>query len=129
MSIISIAEIFPELARLFLVRVGAVVLMFISQAWIIKLFGSHEYGDFVYFITLTSLVVVLSRGGLDVLLLKRIAVEISRGANYFKLSAIRRNFLRLGMIIALAVSAAVFGFSTKYDLGNKFKVVLSWLLF
>lgn len=129
MNIASISEILTNLTRLFLVRVGAVVLVFISQAWIIKLFGSQEYGDFVYFITLTSLVVVLSKGGLDVLLLKRIAVEISRGQNCFNLAAIRRKFLRLGIIIAITVSVVVFGLATKFDLVNKFNGELSWLLF
>jgi len=123
------SDILRNLTRLALVRVGAIGLIFLTQTWIIKIFGLQEYGKFVYFISLTSLVAVLSKGGLDVLLLKRVAAAVANSESFENIQKIRRIYLGRGILISAAVSTAVIFGMAQYSLGQGLDGGTAWILF
>ena len=123
------SDILRSLTRLAVVRIGAIGLIFLTQTWIIKIFGLQEYGEFVYFISLTSLVTVLSKGGLDVLLLKRVAAAIANSESVENILKIRRIYLVRGMLISAAVSSAVIFGIVQYSLHRGLDDGIAWILF
>lgn len=123
------SDIFLKLTRLAGVRVGAVALIFLTQTWIIKIFGIQEYGQFVYFISLTSLVTVLSKGGLDVLLVKRVAAAVLNNDSFESIRNIRQLYLGRGLIISAGVSTFVYFGSAKLSLGRNLDGEIAWILF
>jgi O-antigen/teichoic acid export membrane protein len=84
-------------------RVIAIGLGFLVQIWMVKSFGSSEYGRFVFFVAVSSVIVVVSKGGLDILLLKHVAVEMDNGARHDVLFAQRSKYLAVGICITFAL--------------------------
>ena len=118
-----------NLSRLAFIRFGAILLTFLAQTWIIKIFGPQEYGSFVYFIALTSVVTVLSKGGLDVLLLKRIAVAVSNCESIANIASLRWQYLSKGLITSAAISTVVALSVMIFSSGRQLEGAAAWILF
>lgn len=96
---------------------GAAVLAATSlQIWLVAQFGAAAYGDYVFFVTFCSLVMIVSKGGLDTVALKGVAIARNRG-DARSIHLIRAWYLR---------SAVVFTSATCLVLWLAYSLVSSW---
>jgi O-antigen/teichoic acid export membrane protein len=56
------------------IRASAVGVSLCLQIWLVATFGSAAYGGYIFFVTLCSLVTIVSKGGLDSLALRATAI-------------------------------------------------------
>ncbi|HDR8999699.1 TPA: lipopolysaccharide biosynthesis protein [Burkholderia vietnamiensis] len=82
-----------RLAQNGLIKVVAAGLAFVSQIALVKILGSHPYGLYVYLVTYCSLIVAISKGGIDLVALREMAVAWSVGSSrdvmFIRFSAFR----------------------------------------
>jgi len=75
--------------RMAAIRASAVGVALWLQIWLVAAFGSAVYGDYIFFVTLCSLVTTISKGGLDTLALKAAAIAKSGTNNAPVFDALR----------------------------------------
>jgi O-antigen/teichoic acid export membrane protein len=66
-----------KIVQMGVIRGGAVLVALWLQIWLVTQFGALAYGEYVFFVTLCSLVMIVSKGGLDALALKTVAIAQS----------------------------------------------------
>jgi len=80
------------------IRSAAVALSLFLQIWLVATFGAATYGDYVIFVTLCSLVTIISIGGLDTQALKISAIDRSVSGRNAKLDLLHSPFITRGLI-------------------------------
>ena len=83
--------------QLGVIRSGAVLAALWLQVWLVTNFGASAYGEYVFFVTLCSLVIIVSKGGLDTMALKGVAIASNR-ADAWGVELIRAWYLRRGVV-------------------------------
>lgn len=83
------------------IRGGAVLAALWLQIWLVVQFGAAAYGEYVFFVTFCSLVMIVSKGGLDTLALKGVAIARNRG-DARGVHLIRAWYLRRGVVFTSA---------------------------
>lgn len=100
----STARSLTRIAQNGVIKVVAAGLAFASQITLVKILGSGPYGLYVYLVTYCSLIVAISKGGIDLVALRETAVAWSAGSLQH-VKSIRRGAFRY--IVAIGAPAAV----------------------
>lgn len=87
------------------IRGGAVLLSLWLQIWLVAHFGAVSYGEYVFFLTFCSLVIIIAKGGLDTVALKEVAIASNRGDTR-GVYLIRFRYLQRGVVLAVATCVA-----------------------
>ncbi|QRM18678.1 oligosaccharide flippase family protein [Dechloromonas sp. TW-R-39-2] len=113
------------LSSIFLRGGGAIFALFL-QIWIVKNYGGDNYGKYVLFLTVCSLLLIFSKSGVEVNVLKNTAINISNNKN-------TDGLLISGLVFVLITSVVVvsgviyfdglFGF---YIADKKFGAINIW---
>src|SRR5665647_198022 len=93
------------------IRVTAILLSFYLQVWIVRKFGANTYGEYISFITIASLLVILSKGGIDTIVMKQTAIAWSK-FDIFSIRIIRVQSLKLSIVMALLIVASYIVFNS-----------------
>lgn len=91
-----------KIVQMAAIRAAAVIAALWLQIWLVAEFGAAAYGEYVFFVTLCSLVMILSKGGLDTLALKAAALVLNSGGGEAAMRRIRLQYLRNGLFSTLA---------------------------
>lgn len=87
-----------KIVQMAAIRAGAVMVALALQIWLVAEFGATAYGEYVFFVTLCSLVVIVSKGGLDTLALKAAAIALNNNGDASAIHLIRARHLWNGFI-------------------------------
>jgi O-antigen/teichoic acid export membrane protein len=101
------------------IRGGAVLAATGLQIWLVAQFGAAAYGEYVFFVTFCSLVMIVSKGGLDTMALKEVAIARNRG-DARGIHSIRAWYLRGAVILTSATCLVlwlVYGFVSSWHAG------------
>jgi O-antigen/teichoic acid export membrane protein len=88
------------------IRGGAVLAALWLQIWLVANFGASAYGEYVFFVTFCSLVMIVSKGGLDTLALKGAAIAYSDGDER-RVRQVRAWYLRRGLVFTAITCLAL----------------------
>ena len=105
--------------RMAAIRASAVGVALWLQIWLVAAFGSAVYGDYIFFVTLCSLVTTISKGGLDTLALKAAAIAKSGTNNAPVFDALRSGYLAKGVMLT---SASCLGLWLLYALAASWRL-------
>ena len=95
-----------RLAKNGLIKVVAAGLAFASQIALVKVLGSGPYGLYVYLVTYCSLIVAISKGGIDLVALREMAVAWSAGSSQ-DVKFIRRGTFRYIAVVGAPLSILI----------------------
>jgi O-antigen/teichoic acid export membrane protein len=95
-----------KIVQMGVIRGGAVFVALWLQIWLVAQFGASAYGEYVFFVTLSSLAIIVSKGGLDTLALKAVAIAHSH-ADARAVHVIRVWYLWRGLGLTAATCLAL----------------------
>jgi O-antigen/teichoic acid export membrane protein len=111
------------------IRAVAVVAGLWLQIWLVNEFGATAYGEYIFFATFCSLVIIVSKGGLDTVVLKSAAIAMNSSGGGASIERIRLQYLWLGLIftsVSCLVLWLVYALLPERYMG--FWVLLDWRL-
>ncbi len=87
-----------RVVQMAVIRMSAVGISLWLQIWLVAEFGAAAYGDYIYFVTLCSLVAIVSKGGLDTVVLKVAAIAWHNNASTSAFASLRASYLWKGFL-------------------------------
>jgi O-antigen/teichoic acid export membrane protein len=98
-----------KIMQMAMIRSSAVGVALLLQIWLVAAFGTAAYGDYVFFVTLCSLVTIFSKGGLDILALKTAAIAKGHYVNELGLADLSTPWVWRGILFTSVCCLGLWG--------------------
>lgn len=91
-----------KIVQMAVIRASAVGVALWLQIWLVAAFGAAAYGDYIFFVTLCSLITIISKGGLDSLALKAAAIAHNNRSSAPVLDTLHAGYVWKGALFTSA---------------------------